>query len=237
LNDSANDTTLCQCDADAGEVTSEHRVAAILLGIVLLAGGIVFWLLNHPLAEAAQLSDVIGGVGTLVLSLLGATAGLWWFFRRQPLIPRLNVEQETFVLPGPTGYYLLQVFARLENVGEIPLKVREWRIWICPLDPLPPTIADTLQKRSACVDKELPLEYCAGGKIKEDCFDEIRMRTGEIQEIIASVLVPQGNKIVRVHSFFPHPALNERPGEDRGWTRYNIVNLEEQHVERTKEHV
>jgi hypothetical protein len=138
----------------------------------------------------------------------------------------LNIEQEVFVLPGPGSTHLLQISARLENVGEVPLSIKEWRLWICPLDPLPSSIGAKLLDKSACVDTELEWESCAGRKIGDECFDEVRMRTGEVQEIVASVLVPLGILAVRVHSFFPHPALNG-PDEDRGWTRYSIVTLEE----------
>jgi hypothetical protein len=207
------------------ELTDAQKFAAIALLPVLIIVLLVVWVVGSTLEDAAQISTVVGGLGTLILSLLGAVAGVWWFFRRQPLVPRLNVEQEVTVLPGPNGNHLLQVFARLENVGELPVHIGGWRIWVCPLDPLPPAVAEVLLKKSACVDKELIWESCAGRKIEDDCFDEIRMRTGEIQEIIASVLVERGNRTVRIHSFFPHPHLNEA-GEDRGWTRYSIVNLE-----------
>jgi hypothetical protein len=76
------------------------------------------------------------------------------------------------------------------------------------------------------VDIELAWTSCAGRRIEGPGFDEIRMKAGEVQEIVASVLVPKGSRVVRVHSFFPHPSLNEQ-GEDRGWTRYSIVKLEE----------
>ena len=200
-----------------------------MLLIVLL----VVWVTSSTLDEAAQISTVVGGIGTLILSILGAVAGGWWFFRRQPLVPRLNIEQEVTVLPGPKGMHLLQVFARLENVGELPVHISGWRIWVCPLDPLPQGVAEVLLRKSACVDTELPWESCAGRRIENGCFDEIRMRAGEIQEVIASVLVERGSRIVRIHSTFPHPHLNQ-PGEDRGWTRYSIVNLEGEENERRK---
>jgi hypothetical protein len=158
--------------------------------------------------------------------MVGTLAGLWWFLRRDPLRPRLNIEQEVFVLRGPDRMFLFQVFARLKNVGEIPVNLNEWRIWVCQLDPLPSTLSARLLEKSACVDTELEWQSCAGGRISRECFDEIRIRPGEVQEIIASILVPHGFNAVRVHTFFPHPALNAQ-GEDRCWTRYSIVNLEE----------
>jgi hypothetical protein len=198
-------------------------VTVLLPGLPLVA--FVIWLTTGTLDEAAQIATVVGGIGTLLLSLLAAIAGLWWFVRRQPLVPRLNVEQEVTVLPGPNDTFLLQIFARLENVGELPVTIKAWRIWVCPLDPLPRSVGEALLEKSACVDTELPWESCAGRRIEENCFDELRMRAGEIQEIIASVLVDRDNRTVRIHSFFPHPMLNA-PGEDRGWTRYSIVTLQ-----------
>jgi hypothetical protein len=206
--------------------TDEQKFAGILLGLGLCLVFLIRWMVNSTLAEAYELSQVIGGIGTLILSILGTVAGLWWFRRRDPLRPRLNIDQEVFVLQGPKNTHLLQVFARLENVGEIPLSIKEWRLWVCPLSPLPSSIGAKLLDTLAYVDKELEWESCSGRRIGAECFDEVRMRTGEIQEIVASVLVPKDILAVRVHSFFPHPALNE-PGEDRGWTRYNIVSLEE----------
>jgi len=206
--------------------TSEQKFAGVLLVLAFFLAILVVCLANHTLAEAYEISQIVGGIGTLILSVLGTMAGLWWFIRRDPLRPRLNVEQEVTVLRGPDGQHLLQVFARLENVGEVSLSIQEWRIWVCPLDPLPDAVGAKLFEKSACTDQELKWESCAGRKIGPDCFDELRMRTGEIQEVIASVLVPNKERTVRVHSFFPHSALNN-PGEDRGWTRYSIVNLEE----------
>lgn len=206
-------------------LTDKQKLALIGFPPSLLLVILVVWVIRSTLDDAAQISTVVGGLGTLALSLLGAVAGVWWFFRRQPLVPRLNVDQEVTVLPGPDGRHLLQVFARLENVGELPVHIKGWRIWVCPLDPLPEELAKTLLTKSACVDQELTWESCAGRRIEDDCFDEVRMRAGEIQEIIASVLVERGNRTVRIHSFFPHPHLNEA-GEDRGWTRYSIVHLE-----------
>jgi hypothetical protein len=207
-------------------LSDRQKLAAmsVLPGVLFIA--LVIWIMSSTLEDAAQIANVIGGLGTLFLSCLGAVAGLWWFLRRQPFIPRVNIEQEVTVSPGPDDTFLLQVFARLENVGELPVKIRSWRLWICPLDPLPDSVARELLARSACVDKELPWESCAGGRIEEECFDEIRMRAGEVQETIASVLVGRSIRTVRVHSFFPHPGLNVVAGEDRGWTRYSIVALQ-----------
>jgi hypothetical protein len=207
------------------ELTDQQKLAAVVSLPTLLIAALVAWLIGSTLDQAEKISTIVGGIGTLILSLVGAVAGLWWFLRRQPLVPRLNVEQEVTVLPGPRGMHLLQVFARLENVGELPVKIRGWRLWICPLDPLPQPVSEALLAKSTCVDKELPWESCAGRRLENECFDEIRMRAGEIQEIIASVVVERNVRTVRIHSFFPHPHLNEA-GEDRGWTRYSIVQLE-----------
>jgi hypothetical protein len=120
-------------------------------------------------------------------------------------------------------------------MSELPVTIRAWRIWVCPLDPLPYSVGEVLLAKNACVDKVLPWESCSGGRIEKECFDEIRMRGGEIQEIIASVLVSKDNRAVRVHSFFPHPKLNTASGEDRGWTRYSIVTLKGEVDEREQE--
>lgn len=204
-----------------------QKLAAIALLPGLLLVILIIWIVCSTLNEAAQIANVVGGIGTLLLSFLGAIAGLWWFFRRQPLVPKLNIEQEVTVLPGPNETHLLQVFARLENVGELPVTITAWRIWACPLDPLPKSVEEVLLKNSACVDRELQWESCAGRKIERHCFDEIRVRAGEIQETIASVLVRDRDvRTVRIHSFFPHPELNTVADEDRGWTRYSIVTLQ-----------
>jgi hypothetical protein len=212
----------------------QFAVILLLFGMALVV--LVIWLINSTLNDAAQIATVVGGIGTLLLSILGTIAGLWWFFRRQTLIPRLNVEQEVTVLPGPKDKYLLQIFARLENVGELPVAIRAWRIWVCPLDPLPSSVGEVLLSKSACVDKELTWESCAGRKIEgPECFDEIRIRAGEIQERIASVLIDRDSRTVRIHSFFPHPDLNAAKDEDRGWTRYSVVTLPGEDDERKQE--
>lgn len=219
----ANDES--QGTSPSDELSDQQKLAAIVSLPTLLVAGLAAWLISSTLDQAEKISAIVGGIGTLILSLVGTVAGLWWFLRRQPLVPRLNVEQEVTVLPGPKDMHLLQVFARLENVGELPVKIRGWRIWVCPLDPLPRSVSEALLSKSACVDKELRWEHCAGRRIENECFDEIRVRAGEIQETIASVLVERNVRTVRIHSFFPHPHLNEAD-EDRGWTRYSIVQLE-----------
>src|SRR5215475_9849029 len=87
--------------------TNEQKFAGILLVFAAFLVILIVCLKDHTLAEAYEISQIVGGVGTLILSLLGTVAGLWWFIRRDPLRPRLNVEQEVTVLSGPEGKHLL----------------------------------------------------------------------------------------------------------------------------------
>jgi hypothetical protein len=159
-----------------------------------------------------------------LLSLLAAAAGLWWFKKRDPLRPRVNVEQEVRPLLGPPGSRLLQVVARLTNVGEIPVQVREWRLWACPLDPLPVGVRRAVSVGDVRVENELEWESCAGGEIGADKFGEVRIRPGETQEVVATMSIRDDISAVRIYSFFRLltricgliPAPGAVPGCDKG---------------------
>lgn len=194
-----------------------------VLTLLLFTYG-MFLLAGSDTQKWSSISQILGDFGTFLISVLGAIAGLWWFSTRQILVPHLNIHQEVIVLPGPDSCHLIQVIVRLENVGQIPVSIKEWRIQMWNLTP----IGEDLKKLLAanfCLDKELkwPRNVCR--EIDYNDFGELRIRAGEHQERVASVIVKKGQQAIRIYSFFPHSGLNLKKGENRGWTRHSVVVL------------
>lgn len=170
-----------------------------------------------------KVAAIAGGFGTLLLSVIAMIVGGWWFRKRASLQPRLCLQQEVVRLPGPPRTRVLQVLARIENVGEIPVTLNEWRLWAIPLDPLPPQVIAALRKSKGhtCVEQNLQWESCAGGEMPVD----VRVRPGEVQEVVGTMLVSDTPSAVRIFSCLPHADINLHRGEDRVWTCYTLVRF------------
>lgn len=212
---------------DEAEPTLEQKFLAVVL---LAAAGValmVAWLAGGDASSVLKTAEIAGNVGTLVLSLVATAAGAWWFIRRDPLRPRVSIEQTADVLYRTGQGSYIQVSAVLQNVGDLPLELRGWRLWVCSVDPLPAKVlAGLRQFDGVCVEGDLTWQSCVGEEIGAERFGESRLRSGETQQVVATLLVPPGPRKVRIYSFFPHSRLSRKAGEDRGWTRYTLLTLQ-----------
>jgi hypothetical protein len=208
---------------DRPEVTIEEKIWAVILGFLILIAVVFFANKDQSLDTVQKTASILGNLGTLLLSFIASLGGLWWFAQREPLRPKLSIEQETVLLKAGESDMMLQVFLRLKNVGELTIAVNEWRLWACPLSPMPAPIKEQIMRFRVVADAEIEWEKCWGREIK---LPEIRIRSGETQEMTATLMVKEGTKVVRLYSFIPNQHLNLRSRENRGWTKYAVVDLE-----------
>jgi len=199
-------------------------IATLLIVVLGIVATLVLASKTGP-ATFKRWTDSLQAIGTLMLSMLLAVAALWWFLRRDPLTPRLDLTQEISVLSRRDEFNTLRVCLRMRNVGEVLVRIREWRLWACTVIPMSEGLSGALQEQTVAVDQAINWTADAGGRLSSAVLGEIRVRPGESHPVVALIQVPATTKVVRIYSAIPHPRLNQRRGEERVWTTYDYFKL------------
>ncbi|HXO42424.1 MAG TPA: hypothetical protein VN999_13305 [Thermoanaerobaculia bacterium] len=194
--------------------------------ILLFAGVAISILITvFPLREFAEVGEGFGGIGTFIVSLTAAGAAFWWFRRRASIFPKAIITQDIILALRLENKNLLEVCATIRNVGDIPISLDEWRLWASPIEPMPASLSTMISNgKDAFTDSQIEWPACAGERMR---LPDIRIRSGETQQVLGFLVISSEVTVARIYSFFPNSAFNICGQEDRGWTNYTIINLGE----------
>jgi len=194
-------------------------MAAIVLLIIVVV--------RMPRSDLGDWAEALGNIGTLIVSLLGSSAAVWWWKHRGSASPRLKVTQSVSILPSTGGYIPIYITAHLENVGEVPVMLTKWCLWATDMLPLPPAIDSLLATNPdrACRDFRLPWKLASGAEFDIPEQDAPHVRPGETQDIGALLRVPSEAQFVRIYSFLPDKSITSEGSSSRGWTSICLINL------------
>lgn len=173
------------------------------------------------------LAEFLGNIGSFAVPIVGGAAALWWWRQRGSGIPRLKIEQQFTELTSSNDGHVLYVRADLQNVGEVPLTINKWCLWVTRLVPVPEGISQCLAGAPSrvCRDFRLPWEAVAGEEFEMRGEDAPFIAPGETQDLGALLLIPSGITAVRVYSFIPHSIQRHGKRIARGWTNITVVRL------------
>lgn len=206
---------------------AELLALLFMLGIALILA-VGFGIHGKSLEETAWMGEAVGGLGAFLFSLVGTAAAVWWFLRRDPLRPRITIEQEALAVVKLGEKRAVQVTTRLENVGEIRVALNRCKVWAYPLDPIPACVQAKIERNGGIIRESREhwmKEDFSGGEVT---FREVRIRPGEVQDITFILFVPSTTKVMGIYTFVPHAGLNLSRDENRGWTKRTVLRLSAQ---------
>lgn len=215
------------------DLTTYERHSAIS---VLATAFLVFtgWQIHRVFTAGAtdltryhEIAETIAAWATVLFTVAGYVAAAWWWRHRDPRRPRVNVRDEVRVFSLETGEYLVHVVLSVCNVGEVPVHIPEWGVFAVQIWPPPEDLLTSLRKAEGHVlrREDVDCHALSGRTFSQTEHAAERVRPGESQELVTSMLIPADARAVRLEVHVPHEALRMHPGEKRAWNKYSVIEL------------
>lgn len=221
--DATTPANLHSGDPELPPPTPEQKIGALALVVLALVAVVILGIPKNNLAQWAHIGDILGG---FAIPAFGALAAGWWFLRRDPLRPRLNISHDVQLIREFDQGLLLAVFGDFTNIGETMIEIGQWSLGVSTLVPCPDYLMDELMVHRVCADSHVNWEATVRKDLAESELGKPRIRPGESQRLVAFALVPSGAEVLRLYSAVPHPKLRMSSSENRAWEGKSIVVLQ-----------
>lgn len=209
-----------------------EELGALLVFLFIL---VTFACLLAPPRALEDWSNIAAILGTLFVGVGTSLAAAWWFHRRDPLRPRLDIEHTAKVIGEHDGNHLVVVWGKFSNVGEVMIEISNWNVYVSTLLPCPDYLTRWLSDHDhLCSDHQIDWEHVVGRQMLDSELGRLRVRPGETQWMPAYVLIPRSSEVVRVLSAIEDEQLQMRTDESRAWHKADVLDLRKDRAMTTK---